>query len=345
MAGPLVAPSLDGPWFEDLSVGDKFCDAPSLTLTHGHAALHQAILGDRLRLSLDAQLSRAVLGVDRPLAHPALVWDVAIGQSTTVTGRVVANLYYRDLLLLRPVLIGDTLTTSVTVERLRQTSHRPVVGSRGLALLHVVTQDQLGRTVLDFRRCAMLPLRDPHTVTGRSDCVQTPVSRLDTTKLVGSTEGWRLAPLRATTHGPAFADLKPKGVWRFDGGDVVSDAPELARLTLNVANAHHDSARRDGAGRRLVYGGHTVGVAAARAARAFPTLATICGWHGCDHLAPVFEGDTLYTALELEGLEPLSSGGGIAHIRARLQATDGGCENGRGARRDVLDWRFAALLA
>ena len=41
-------------------------------------------------------------------------------------------------------------------------------------------------------------------------------------------------------------------------GDVVSSAPELARLTLNIAATHHDS--RVG-GRRLVYGGHTIGLA------------------------------------------------------------------------------------
>ena len=44
-----------GPYFDELSVGQVFDDAPALTLTDGHAALHQAILGDRLRLALDAR--------------------------------------------------------------------------------------------------------------------------------------------------------------------------------------------------------------------------------------------------------------------------------------------------
>ena len=39
-------------------VGDVFT-APGLTLTEGHAALHQAIVGDRLRLALDATLYEA----------------------------------------------------------------------------------------------------------------------------------------------------------------------------------------------------------------------------------------------------------------------------------------------
>ena len=73
---------IDGPFFEDLEVGLTVTDAPSLTLTEGLAALHGAIVGDRLRLALDTNLSRAVAG--GPIAHPALVWDVANGQSTQI---------------------------------------------------------------------------------------------------------------------------------------------------------------------------------------------------------------------------------------------------------------------
>src|SRR6185312_2837499 len=36
-----------GPFFEDLRVGDVIATAPGLTLTDGHAALHQAIVGER----------------------------------------------------------------------------------------------------------------------------------------------------------------------------------------------------------------------------------------------------------------------------------------------------------
>ena len=46
------------------------------------------------------------------------------------------------------------------------------------------------------------------------------------------------------------------------GGDVVTSASELARLTLDIAQVHHDA--RAGGGRRLVYGGHTIGIAAAQ---------------------------------------------------------------------------------
>jgi acyl dehydratase len=338
--------TLDGPWFEDLSVGEVFADAPGLTLTDGHAAVHQAITGDRMKLPLDAALTRAVVAGYRMLAHPALAWDVAIGQSTTVTGRVIANLFYRGLMFHRAVLIGDTLRTRTEVTALRQTSRRPDTPPRGLALLHVTTRDQHERVVLDFHRCAMLPLRDPARDTGAADDIERPAAPdggapPSGAGLAASTRGWQLAPLRAAAPGgPSFAELAPGTTWHAEGGDVVSAAPELARLTLNVASAHHDRLRPGSDGRRLVYGGHTIALAAARAARALPTLATIPAWHSCDHLGPVLEGDTLYTDLELERLEPLQDGGGLAHLRARVAAAG---DNDQ--RRAVLDWQFAAVVA
>ncbi len=335
-----VERSVGGPWFEDLSVGQVFADAPALTLTAGHAALHQAIVGDRLRLALDAPLSRAVLGEERILAHPALVWDVAIGQSTGVTHRVIANLFYRGFVMRRAPLIGDTLHTRTEVVALRQSSARPALPARGLAALRVTTTDQEDRVVLDFWRCAMLPLRDPEGTIDRDDDLNLISSELDIDAATKAVRGWRLHALREAVAGPGWDDLHPGAAWTIEGGDVVSAAPELVRLSLNVAMAHHDRLRSHGDGRRLVYGGHTIAVAAAQAARALPALATIVAWHSCEHLAPVHEGDTLYSRLQLEHCEPLPAGGGLAHLRSQVHAVDES-----GARSDVLDWRFVAVVA
>jgi hypothetical protein len=56
VGGADLACSVGGPWFEDLHVGQVFADAPGLTLTDGHAALHQAIVGDRMTLTLYSRL-------------------------------------------------------------------------------------------------------------------------------------------------------------------------------------------------------------------------------------------------------------------------------------------------
>src|SRR6201997_469303 len=66
-----------GPYFDDLSVGQVFDWAPAATLSPGLAAAHQAIVGDRLRLALDADLWAAGTGLPGPLAHPARVCGMA----------------------------------------------------------------------------------------------------------------------------------------------------------------------------------------------------------------------------------------------------------------------------
>ena len=306
-----------------------FAAAPALTLTEGHAALHQAIAGDRLRIALDRTLAEAV--ADAPVAHPALVWDAAIGQSTVATGRVVANLFYRGLLLRRVVRLGDTLRTTTEVVARRE--NRPKEGRRptGLALLRIRTVDQEDRPVLDFTRCAMLPLRARRRASPATRSAAPPTSTTNRSRprLPGSTSA-RTAPRCR----PALEPSRTAGRSRSRAATSWTPRPALARLTTNVAMAHLD-ATSTADGRRLVYGGHAIGLAAAQAARALPALVTILGWHSCDHTAPVFEGATLRSRIELERREPLPGGGGLLHLRSRVSSEEG----------DVLDWRFVGVLA
>ncbi|GGN19970.1 MaoC family dehydratase [Streptomyces fuscichromogenes] len=327
----------EGPYFEELAVGQVFDGAPALTLTSGHAATHQSIVGDRLALPLDEELSRAVTG-RAPLAHPALVWDVAIGQSTLATHHVKANLFYRGLVLRRSPLIGDTLWSSTEVVALRRNTVRPGRRPTGLAALRITTTDQFDRPVLDFWRCAMLPLRDTEAGAEHVDDLDSVGEAPDVAALAAVAQGWRLDRFARRVAGPRCADLAEGMVIEVGGGDVVSGAPELARLTLNVAMVHHD--RHAAGGRRLVYGGHTIGVALAQAARALPSVVTVAGWHGCDHLGPVHEGDTLYSTVVVERLHPLGGHGGLAQLRSLVRAV-----GADGPDREVLDWRYAVVLA
>jgi acyl dehydratase len=323
-----------GPYFDELTVGQQF-GAPAVTLTSGLAAAHQAITGDRLALALDHELCRTVTGGD-PLAPPGLVWDLAIGQSTVVTQHVKANLYYRGLAFRRAPRIGDTLRTSTQVVALRQNRQREGRAPTGLAALRITTTDQRDRPVLDFWRCAMLPLRDPARQTGHADDLDRVGRDISADDLGKLAQGWQLAALAARTDGPHPADLQAGQSFEVAGGDVVSAAPELARLTLNIAAVHHDV--QAGGNARLVYGGHAIGLALSQAARTLPSMATVVGWHGCDHLAPVREGDTLRSTITVEQIEVLPHGGGLVHLRSLVRA-DGPDKH------DVLDWRYVALLA
>lgn len=322
--------AVSGPYFDDLEVGQVFDSAPSMTLTSGAAAAHQSIIGDRLRLALDNELALAVTGATTALAHPALVCDVAIGQSTLATQRVKANLFYRGLTFHRFPVIGDSLFTRTEVVGLKQNSAKPGRAPTGLAALRMTTVDQIGRLVLDFYRCAMLPL-STEIETGRADDLSS--IGADLAPPPDPTAEWDADAYRAKVPGAHF-DPGLAGTVLQSTADVVSGAQELARLTLNIAATHHDW--RVG-GQRLVYGGHTIGLALAQATRLLPNVVTVLGWESCDHTGPVHEGDTLYSELHVDGAVPLPDGrGGVLKLRSLVYAVGD-------PDRQVLDYRFTAL--
>lgn len=319
-----------GPYFDDLTVGQVFDAAPAMTLSAGLAAVHQSILGDRLWLALDARLALAVTGAPAPLAHPALVCDVAIGQSTLATQRVKANLFYRGLVFHRYPVIGDTLYTRTEVVGLRANSVKPGRAPTGLAALRMTTIDQADQLVLDFYRCAMLPGSPDWQPSDGGDDLSSIGADVP---VPDPTAGWNADEFRQRVPGPHF-DPGIAGTVLHSTADVVSSAPELARLSLNIAATHHDS--RVG-GQRLVYGGHTIGLALAQATRLLPNLATVLGWQSCDHTGPVHEGDTLYSELHIESAEPVAQGG-VLGLRSLVSAVSDAAPD-----RQVLDWRFSAL--
>ncbi|WP_433724533.1 acyl dehydratase [Nocardia sp. CA-129566] len=300
-----------------------------MTITDGIAAHHQAIVGDRLRLALDEELARRVTGGPR-IAHPALVWDVSIGQSTLFTQKVKANLFYRGLSFHMVPRIGDTLKTTTTVVGLHSNSPKPDRAPTGMALLRIDTVDQRDSLVLSYHRCAMLPRRSE---TARTEGLRD-VSPTHTRVQLHPYERWRIELSDMVAPG-RLTRLAPGSVLGVEAGDVVTSAPELARLTLNVAAAHHDE--RTGGGRRLVYGGHTVGIVLSQATRVLPDIATVLSWERCDHVAPVYEGDTITSNHEIRSLQP-QDGWLVASIRSRGFAMRSGTST------EILNWVWTALL-
>ncbi len=325
-----------GPYFEELEVGQVYNSAV-VTLTSGMQATHHAIVGSRLRLQLDHGLAEAVTGA--VIAAPAMVWDVSIGQSTAVTQFVMANLFYRGLSFRRYPSLGDSLSTETTVVALKENARRPGRANSGLAALRIVTSDQQGRPVLDYLRCAMLPLSPGAEPTDAADDIAAIGAPVPPEESGQPFKGWRLELFRSASQGLHFADLAVGMVWEVVGADLVSSGPELARLTGNLAAVHHDAAAAGGT--RLVYGGHTIGLALHQVTRALPNLVTVVGWRHCHHVGPVREGDLLTSTIEVESIEALPGGGGLVELDVTVAARD----NSAAEPRIVLDWRFTALMA
>ncbi len=303
----------DGPFYDDLTPGHVF-DVPSgVTIDPGLGATYLAISGDGQRLALDHELCRAVTGRSIPLANSTLVMHLAVGASTVATKRVIANLFYRNVVVRRPVFVGETLQTTTRVIGMADASAKPGVAPRGKVLLGMQTvATASGEVLVDYERCPLLPCRSD-TLPGHHDDLGAADTELDLERfVVGIDPSWNVEL------------LGPHDSWSIDDTraddlrDVVDQATALVRITHNVAAAHRD-ADRSPYDRPLVYGGHAIALAAASLNRVLGGLATIVGWQSCNHLAPVFEGDTLSFRHTLVAEQRVGSGWCRA-VRVRVDA-------------------------
>jgi acyl dehydratase len=208
----------------------------------------------------------------------------------------------------------------------------------GLAVLRVRTVNQRDEEVLDFFRCPMIPLRDGSAATGHADGFDEIASELDMERVRSAVPAsWRYEALAARVGDRDR--LEPGIVYEIEGRDTVTAAPELARVTLNLAMTHRDAGAGT-RGRRLVYGGQTIAIAAAQTATALPGLATIVAWRSCEHSAPVYEGDILSSEVTITAAEPLDHADAtLVDARAVVHA-----DRGSGEEPDqVLAWEFVGV--
>ncbi len=336
---------IEGPYFEDFKKGEFLEQAPSVTITDGHATVHQMLFGDRLRLPLDHHLSARITANKKPLANPSMVIGVGIGQTTYATQNVKGNLFYRGLVLKKPVFIGDTLTTTTQIVALRQNKTKPGRSATGMVVLEMRVTDQNNDEIMHFWRCPMVPCRDPNAETGHADDLKEITADMsDEILLAAAPSNWDLALYKQKFNGLHFADVEEGINYRVKARDTVTTAPELTRLTLNLAMTHTD-AGASAYGKRLVYGGHTISVAAAQLVRALPNALTLVAWRHCDHVAPVFENDILRSEITVGKKIASKSGGGLVDLHVRVWAERG--ENAPEPADDiqVLDWGLVVFMA
>lgn len=322
-----ATPPIDQPPFaEDLVLGVPLPVAPEMTIDAGVAAQYQAIVGDPLRPALSDEASRGLTGRAERLVSPALALSVSIGQSTVATRRVIANLQYRGVALRSPVHLGDTLRTVVTPLAADWTR---TGRERAKVLLGMVTT-RGNDVVADYQRLALLPVRDPERLVANGIPDAAPDH-----PLAEAASGLITTWTSPSAVGPA---LTVGDAWSDPLADTVSSARELVRLTHNLAATHRDGRQGPG-GRRLVYGGHTIGLAQASLSRMLPDLVTVAAWRSCDHLAPVFEEDLLTVHTRVDALAE-SRGFRLADVTVTATAHRPGEDP-----MDVLEWHPVLVLA
>jgi 2-methylfumaryl-CoA hydratase len=318
----------DGPYYDWLTPGQVLTPQHAVTLDDGLAAFYQAMSGEALALPLSGPLSAAVTGVKNRIASPGLVVNLSIGLSTVATRRAIANLFYRNMRVLRPVHLGETLHTVVTIKAMSDASSKPGQPLRGKALLGITTTAD-GEVVLDYERCALLPVSEGGSLPGRAADVGPAESPLDIATY-GSLipQGW---------NAEAFPKTDPWTSATDGTRDHVDLAAGFARLTHNRAIVHRD-ATASVYGRRLVYGGHVVALAQASLTRCLPHVATVLAWHSCSHTGPAFEGDLVSFAHRLVGEHRMPSGWTLQAVEVVGHAVR------EAANDEILRWTVIVLV-
>ncbi len=327
---------IDGPYFEEFTLGQTFV-APSITVTEGHAAVYAALFGDRMRLPLDRHLAQKVTGDPRGLCHPYLAMHLAAGQTTYASQHVKGNLFYRGVILQRPVFIGDSLYTTTKVVGLKQNKAKAGRAATGMVALEMTTVNQHDEVVLHFWRCPMIACKDPAASTGHHDNFDWIKNTFTAEELNSALpSGWNLAPLICALTGLRTPPIAPGDVFEIAPKDTVTSAPELVRMSLNIAYTHTDETRSY-LGQRLVYGGHTISLALAQIGRALPNLLHMVAWRHCDHLGPVLEGDLISTRFSVVDCRPAEVGGTLYDLAVEASAHRKN-KDGEMVGEKVLDW-------
>ena len=313
--------TLQPPFAESLVLDRPLEPAPSLTLDEGLAVSYHAMTGDLL------PHARAVTGQVARLANPALVLSVAIGRSTVATRRVIANLYYRDVVLARQVHLGETLSTTGTPIAAKWTSSR---AERAKFLLDIAVRTDTGDDVAHFQRLALPPASNPDAFVERGRPALPEQPGLESfLEAVPAWNGVAHSSRFSLTVGASVTDALC---------DTVSSARELVRLILSVAAAHRD-ARAGIEGVRLAYGGHTVALGLASLSRSVEGLLTVVAWRTSDHLWPGFENGLLQTTTTILAVHPAGVGLALVDARVTVAALRSGVIS------EVLDWRPVLLVA
>ena len=286
--------SVQGNFFEDFQLRQRFIHAPTRTLTVGDAALYKAIYGARFAFQ-SSELFACSLGFKTMPLDDLLVFHTVFGMSVAdISLNAVANLGYAQMRLGKPLYPGATLSAFSEVIGLKENSD----GKTGIVYVRTEGLDEMDDAAVSFVRWVMVRKRDASSPP--------PVATVPELESVVSP---------ATLVAPAGIDFKAtlpheagsalcwddyeigEKIDHIDGTTIEEAEHAMAtRLYHNNARVHFNQfAEAKGRfGKRIVYGGHVISVARALSWNGLPTALRIAAINGGRHTNPVFAGDTIF---------------------------------------------------
>lgn len=118
-----------GRWFDDWQIGDRLAHEIRRTVTETDNLLFSVMTHNPQPLHIDAEAAKAS-EFGQILVNGTYTFALMVGLSVgdTTLGTLVANLGYQDLVMPKPVFIGDTLRAESEVMEKRESKSRPDAG-------------------------------------------------------------------------------------------------------------------------------------------------------------------------------------------------------------------------
>lgn len=113
-------------YFEDYSIGEAR-ETTGRTITEADIVLHAGQTGDFYPHHVDAEFARSTPFGQR-IAHGTLVFSVGIGLTAGEINPAAFSYGYDRLRFIKPVFIGDTLRSRVTIAAKEEDPKRPGLG-------------------------------------------------------------------------------------------------------------------------------------------------------------------------------------------------------------------------
>jgi acyl dehydratase len=146
-----------GRFFEDWQVGDRLDHEIGRTVTETDNLLFSVMTHNPQPLHIDAEAARAS-EFGQILVNGTFTFALMVGLSVsdTTLGTLVANLGYDQLVMPKPVFIGDTMRASSEVTALKPSGSRPEAGI--ITFRHQLT-NQRSEVVCSCLRTALIKRR------------------------------------------------------------------------------------------------------------------------------------------------------------------------------------------
>lgn len=118
-----------GRWFDEWHVGDRVAHEIRRTVTETDNLLFSTMTHNAQPLHIDLEAARAS-EFGQILVNGTFTFALMIGLSVadTTVGTLVANLGYDQVVMPKPVFIGDTIRAETEVTSLRESRSRPNAG-------------------------------------------------------------------------------------------------------------------------------------------------------------------------------------------------------------------------